>query len=1140
LSAVAFRSSQSVTNGTAGTSVTVTKPVGIVDTGSNPGRDYLVAAIAATGAPTFTPPADWTLVETVVDAGNAVTMKVYRKLADAEGADWTWTLGSSQRNWGWVGAYTGVDPDDPIYDPSFANTDLTLTTSTTLSAFNGVLQAGALVYAAAAVRTASGSATTWATTMSTLGLSERLDTSTNAGAGTDIAGTVGDALSVDTYALTEQGTVVASQAQTAGVLAIVSLRPYFTPFGGDVGDLGLMVEAAFGADPDGDSRDWTWTDITSLVQQEPGLEFSCGRASVRSTAEPAGLSGTLLNLSGEFTHPEGAYYENFRRNLPLRVRLTGFGHSDHHRATVFLSAARPRWDPSLNFSVVDFIASGRLRQLQQGDRLKSAGYRAISALSPLDYWPIEDGSDAAAAANAVANGHPGPRGLNFSSDTSFAGSESLAVLAGGASAKVRPYANTGSWTVGSAIKIPTEPAGNTVLLRLDGAGNAPRWQLLYLPASNEFTVRAYDSEGTQLFTNSFAVTPAEVFGVALGLVLSATQDGADIDYEATLVTSASGSTSMTGTLASRSVGVLRKMSVPSSAGTTGATYGHWIVSSSVIDPVDALQVVIGGRAGDWPWERFDRLCTEEGVPHTYDGSANTDLTMGPQAVGTLYDLIRECETVEGCLLNDVGSSEGETGLLWFPARDDRDNAAATMTLDVSAGQVASGFDPTLDDIELVTDVETFRADGSSARFAVASAEGAYRTTLGVNVEDDEFLLHIAGREVGEGTVGWRFPSVGWNLRRSPELAQEWLASTLSSRVDITNPPRQYPPDTIETIIEGYTERLSRTEWTVRANLSLAAPSRVGKLASASAVTDDEFVGHLDADSMELLIAVDADDATWRPHCIPDSITTATHADSFPVDLVVDGERVTLTASSATTPAFVAAGVVDHDDNASVTPGLPAGLAEGDLLLIFAAIRNSGTGTVDTPAGYTRIDAFPVERNVAVFAKYASSSESTPTVSFTSGVAGATTSAQCAAFRDVSIVVQDATAQLNGSAQDIAFPAADVPYDNCVVLYLGWKQDDWTSVAPISGATEIGEPDSTAGDDQGLVWDYVIQTAKADIAAGSFVVTGGAAAISRGGVIVLQGMTRSWTVTRSVNTVTKSHAALTSITLHPHFALQLGM
>lgn len=120
----------------------------------------------------------------------------------------------------------------------------------------------------------------------------------------------------------------------------------------------------------------------------------------------------------------------------------------------------------------------------------------------------------------------------------------------------------------------------------------------------------------------------------------------------------------------------------------------------------------------------------------------------------------------------------------------------------------------------------------------------------------------------------------------------------------------------------------------------------------------------------------------------------------------------------------------------------------------------------------------------------------PTVTFAGGVANADTIAQMVAFRNAELAPTVSNTLLNGSAQDIAHPALSIPDDNHVVLVAGWKQDDWTSVATLAGMTEIGEPDTTTGDDAGQVWDYVIQTAAANIAAGSFVVTGGASAISR--------------------------------------------
>jgi len=198
--------------------------------------------------------------------------------------------------------------------------------------------------------------------------------------------------------------------------------------------------------------------------------------------------------------------------------------------------------------------------------------------------------------------------------------------------------------------------------------------------------------------------------------------------------------------------------------------------------------------------------------------------------------------------------------------------------------------------------------------------------------------------------------------------------------------------------------------------------------------------------------------------------------------------------------FVAAGVAATANNASVVPAHPAGLVVGDLKVTFASIRNSGTGMVNTPAGWTVMHQFGqtggVQRNGVLLGRIHQSGDVAPTVTFANGVLNADTIAQMAAWRRAALTPAASVDMLNGSTQNIAYPALTIPKDDLLVIVAGWKQDDWTSVATLAGFTEIGEPVATAGDDAGQVWDYQIQTTKADIVAGSFVVTGGAAGISR--------------------------------------------
>jgi len=226
-----------------------------------------------------------------------------------------------------------------------------------------------------------------------------------------------------------------------------------------------------------------------------------------------------------------------------------------------------------------------------------------------------------------------------------------------------------------------------------------------------------------------------------------------------------------------------------------------------------------------------------------------------------------------------------------------------------------------------------------------------------------------------------------------------------------------------------------------------------------------------------------------------------------------GAVVTESTAAARTWSFVGVGAAASDGNASgaasLSPALPAGWQPGDLLLLLDSIRNSGTGTVNTPSGWLSFFSGTSNRDMAM--RVAQAGDSAPTVTFNGGVANATVIAQVAAFRP-SIALPELTSafqltgdngiatQLNASAQNIAYPGLTVVRDNALILYFGWKQDDWTSVS--GPGTEIGEPDETAGDDAGQVWNYQIQTSAANISAGSWTVTGGVSAISRGGVAAL--------------------------------------
>jgi len=1158
-----------VTNGTAGTSVTVSKPAGIIDTGANPGRDHLIAFVAVVGVPTITAPAGWTQIASAVDATNAVRMRAYRKLASSEGASWTWTLGSSVRNWGWVGAYTGVDPNDPVVESS---TDLILDTSTTIQDASAAIPIhGQGVSAASGVRVASGVATTWTHTST-----ERADLSTNAGAGTDIAGVIGDTAFATGFDDSTYGpAMVASQAQTAGVGIVLTLRPYFVPYTGAVAGTGLILEAALGVDPDTDSSGWTWTNLTSFVLNPSRLTLTHGRASRSTVADPSRMTFTLKNLAGEFTSPTGAYTPSMVRNLPFRVRLNGFGTdvggTGYHRGTMFLAAMRPRWDTSANFAVVDVMAAGRLARLQQRtDVLHSAAYTALQGISadagvssPVAHWPFEDEAGATSAASAVSGVTAAiVSGLTFASDSTVLGSAPLATLSATStiSATIPTYVDTGTWTAMFAATVPTEPAAATTLLEVSTTGTARTWRVSLTPgAPSALTLQAFDGAGTSLLSTSVNVTEASYYAAPIFYTLTTTQNGTGVDYALNGYLSDGTGVGATGTLASNSAGRATRFGQGAAAGLNGVGFGQLAlhVDSGADGALAAVPVLTGNSVGgDETWERFQRLCLEQGVPSTVDQALPyVDAAMGRQSVSTLMSLLRECETVENTVLNDSGQLVGETGTLWLPGRAARENIDTSMTLDVASGHVAPPFEPILDDQDIVNDVEVSNTNGSSARVTDETSitiEGRYRELVSVNTFDDLLLADMAGWRVNLGTVGgMRFPSVGWNLRRSPELAQQWMACRLFHRIDATNPPSQYPPEDIQAILEGYTETFGSEEWTVRANLSPFEPNKVFEVADTTA-DQNQWAGRLAGDE-QAAIRVAVDDNDTSVEIDPNFYRWTTAADDFDPDLRVrigrsgidPGEVVTVSSIATTAGTYVAAGAMASADNAAVTPALYAGATARDLICVLARIRSTSAGTLSITAGYTRmpIPGLSATSTMQLYAKVHDGSESDPTVTPSGGAAGDTVSAVTFGLRGTPCTLDDLTdiiitgyGQLNASAQNIAYPGVYPRYqEGCIVLALGGKDDDWTSVAALSGFTEAVDSSTTTGNDQGLVVDYVIQTTPAVVNEGSFTVTGGASAISHGAVLAIAAGYQTLTVAaRSVNNVVKSHAAATRVEVEDAF------
>ncbi|HET6286358.1 MAG TPA: hypothetical protein VFG15_06370 [Amycolatopsis sp.] len=861
-----------------------------------------------------------------------------------------------------------------------------------------------------------------------------------------------------------------------------------------------------------------------------------------------GRSDLLSGRAAGWVGVRGGLYSG-NTNAPVTFSFDSF----EVRSTRFFGEVSnwpSQWDTSGNDVYAQIEAAGILRRLGQGQpSLRSTLYRGYTTVSPalLGYWPVEDGTDSTEIASGIGGAPMQLKGgtTTFATNSSFAGSAPIAKSNASQWSAVLPgAANTGKIQAVFLMQLPD--AGETDLdavFRIDSSGTAAFWDLTYGTLNNgSFQLNVYDQGRSLIHSSGF--TFSNLNGQPMQVSIQLEQNGSDVDYVvAVMFYGATGGLLLTGTVTGRTVGSCLGVMANQYRQCTGTAYGHIAVRNYVVS-IFALAAQLRAYVGETARARMARLCSETGVSFAeYNNGQGTASTLvGPQARDSFLALIGEAAAAD---MGSLSESRSALGLI-YRLRNSLYNQRAALTLDYDAGHLAPPFRPVEDDQALRNDVTVTRKNGSSYQveqqtgpLAVTEPStgvgvGRYDTAVTLNLAYDQQAADAASWLVHLGTVDEaRYPSIKVNVAKlakvAPALALDALAVTCDDRIVIENPKATVlAPEDISQLVRGYTEEIRALEHDLTFQCTPASPYDV-------LVLDDDSLGKIDTDTSALVGAAGATDTQLLVSDYPGPGWTSDPAE-MPIPIVVGGEEMSVTAISAAAPSFVGAGAAATGNNASVAPGDPAGLQVGDLKVVAAAIRNSGTGFPLAPTGWSQIGLFG---NLAVFGKYHASGDTAPTVAFQGGVANADTIAQVCAFRGVSLrVFSDSQYQLNGSAQNIAYPSCATLGPNTVVLYVGWKADDWASVATVAGATEIGEPSSTAGDDAGLVWDYRIQTTPVSIPAGVFTVTGGASAISRGAVIVLDGNVQRMTVTRSVNGVVKPHASGATVSLARPAAIAL--
>lgn len=643
----------------------------------------------------------------------------------------------------------------------------------------------------------------------------------------------------------------------------------------------------------------SWVDITTDVLVRDGINISRGLRDEASRADASKCSLSIKNNDGKYSprNPRSPYFGLLTRNTPIRVSAEG-----SVRFIGEISAWPSRWDVSGNDVWVPIDASGITRRLGQGaEALRSALYRGLTnssiSSSVVAYWPCEDAN----GSSRISSGIGGPAMTftgtpDLASYSAYDASEPIPLLNGSVWTGAVPYyPPTGDTSIRFLLSVPDAGLPTEhVFVRTFCSGTASQWLVRFYNPDG-LVVQSFDADG--VFLLDYIVTFA-IKGKDLRVSLDLHQNGANVDY--TISTLRPGQTVgefLTGTLPSVTIGSVTRVVVNDSEQITDTGLGHISVQNSITSIFD-LKYQLMAYTGETAGRRVERLCDEEGISFTSVGDLDDSVAMGPQKPNTLLDLLGEAAESDMGLLYEPRDDLG----LVYRTRSSLYNQSPAVELDYDAGHLAPPLDPVDDDQATRNDITVSREGGSSARAVLTSGPlstaappngvGRYNNSVTVSVKADEDLPDQAQWRIHVGTVDEaRYPQVSVDLSNHNVSSDTSLSSDLilidsGDRLTIDNQPLWLPPNLISQIVLGFSEKLSSYEWFITMNCVPESPYQVAVYGTGRYGTEYSTLSSSATSSATSLSVATSTGPLW---------TTA--AGDFPMDIIVAGERMTVTAIS---------------------------------------------------------------------------------------------------------------------------------------------------------------------------------------------------------------------------------------------------
>ncbi|MET7933497.1 hypothetical protein [Streptomyces sp. NPDC005322] len=565
-----------------------------------------------------------------------------------------------------------------------------------------------------------------------------------------------------------------------------------------------------------------------------------------------------------------------------------------------------RWGTSGQDVWVPLEASGITRRLGQGVKPLASTLRRRVPSEPalLAYWPMEEDRDATQAYSPVPGVQPMVTDVEFAADDTLPGSAALPKLSPGSSFGGQvPPGPAGAWRVECVYKLDAFPTTSFVLLEVRTTGTYDRLQV-EVHDGNVWLVGITTSGGTSSTTIILPIIGIAFVGAWNRLQVRAETSGGSTTYHCNWITIGVEERGLSTTVAGTTAG--RVTAVSSTPGAAldqlslhmGHVSAMSVVQSRIYDLADE------GFAGDTAGARVRRLCREEGVPLVTSGAGENTMAMGPQRPATLLDLLGQAADSDGGILSEARDRLA----LRYRGRTSLYSQPPALELDYAGPGLAPPLDPQDDDADVRNDITVSRIGGSSARAVLEDGPlsvqpppngvGLYDESVSLSLDLDAQAEPIAYWRLWQGTQDEiRYPSVHVDLAKAPQLAAAAAAVVEGARLTIANPPEWLPPETIDLIAQGYSEVFQPYKWDIVFNCT---PARPWNVAIAGDDADPTGIVYLaDTDGSELAAPVDAT-ATTLVVTVTAGPLWPTDPEFLPVDVVLGGERMTVTDISGTT------------------------------------------------------------------------------------------------------------------------------------------------------------------------------------------------------------------------------------------------